>query len=103
MEYAAHGSLITFLRECKEAILCSSSATTVNPPLGKTPLSAKSLNDIPNESHAALAPTILSVAPLACDYMTAKGVLYKEDVENFALQIACGLEFLEDMKVSGRK
>lgn len=103
VEYATHGSLVKFLRECEEAILCSSSATSMNLPLGKTPLSATSLSNVLDKSHAVLAPTELAVAPLSYDYMNTKGVLYKEDFENFAFQIACGLEFLEDMKVSGMK
>ena len=39
------------------------------------------------------------VAPLTHDYINSKGLLYMEDVQNFALQIACGLKHLEDMQV----
>ena len=40
-----------------------------------------------------------SVAPLTHDYVNSKGLLYMEDVQNFALQIACGLKHLEDIQV----
>ena len=40
-----------------------------------------------------------SVSPLTQDYMNSKGFLYMEDVQNFALQIACGLKHLEDIQV----
>ena len=43
-----------------------------------------------------------SVAPLTHDYVNSKGLLYMEDVQNFALQIACGLKHLEESQVSGR-
>ena len=42
-----------------------------------------------------------SVAPLTHDYVNSKGLLYMEDVQNFALQIACGLKHLEESQVSG--
>lgn len=35
------------------------------------------------------------------DYINCKGLLYMEDVSNFALQIACGLQHLEKLKVKG--
>ena len=41
-----------------------------------------------------------TVAPLTHDYVNSKGLLYMEDVQNFALQIACGLKHLEDIQVS---
>lgn len=34
------------------------------------------------------------------DYVNCKGLLYMEDVSNFALQIACGLLHLESLNVS---
>ena len=40
-----------------------------------------------------------SVAPLTHDYINSKGLLYMEDVQNFALQIASGLKHLEDIQV----
>ena len=43
-----------------------------------------------------------AVAPLTHDYVNSKGLLYMEDVQNFALQIACGLKHLEESQVSGR-
>jgi hypothetical protein len=43
-----------------------------------------------------------TVAPLTHDYVNSKGLLYMEDVQNFALQIACGLKHLEESQVSGR-
>ena len=45
------------------------------------------------------APIAHSVAPLTHDYVNSKGLLYMEDVQNFALQIACGLKHLEDIQV----
>lgn len=33
------------------------------------------------------------------DYINCKGILYMEDVLNFALQIACGLQHLEELEV----
>ena len=33
------------------------------------------------------------------DYINCKGLIYMEDVMNFALQIACGLQHLEKLKV----
>ena len=42
-----------------------------------------------------------TVAPLTHDYINSKGLLYMEDVQNFALQIACGLKHLEESQVSG--
>ena len=43
-----------------------------------------------------------SVAPLTHDYINNKGLIYMEDVQNFALQIACGLKHLEDCQVGWR-
>ena len=45
------------------------------------------------------ALTAHTVAPLTHDYVNSKGLLYMEDVQNFALQIACGLKHLEDIQV----
>lgn len=39
----------------------------------------------------------------ARDYISCKGLLHMEDVFNFALQIACGLQHLESLKVRGCK
>ena len=36
---------------------------------------------------------------LTHDYVNSRGLLYMEDVQNFALQIACGLRHLEKLKV----
>ena len=44
-------------------------------------------------------PMAHSVSPLTHDYVNSKGLLYMEDVQNFALQIACGLKHLEDIQV----
>ena len=51
-----------------------------------------------------VSPTSLahSVAPLLHDYANCKGVVYMEDVQNFALQIACGLQHLEKLQVRSR-
>ena len=43
--------------------------------------------------------TAHTVAPLTHDYVNSKGLLYMEDVQNFALQIACGLKHLEEIQV----
>ena len=44
-------------------------------------------------------PTTHSVVPLTHDYINSKGLLYMEDIQNFALQIASGLKHLEDIQV----
>ena len=41
------------------------------------------------------------LAPLTHDYVNTKGLIYMEDVQNFALQIACGLKHLQNSQVSG--
>ena len=53
----------------------------------------------------ALSGSLLAhtVAPLTHDYVNTKGLIYMEDVQNFALQIACGLKHLEDIQVSVAK
>ena len=50
-----------------------------------------------NDGAATVAHTI---APLTHDYVNSKGLLYMEDIQNFALQIACGLKHLEECQVS---
>ena len=62
----------------------SASQATFNDVLAITPTS--------NMAH--------SIAPLTHDYVNNKGLLYMEDIQNFALQIACGLKHLEDIEVS---
>ena len=44
-------------------------------------------------------PLAHSVAPIGHDYINSKGLVYMEDVHNFALQIACGLQHLASMEV----
>jgi serine/threonine protein kinase len=44
-------------------------------------------------------PLAHSVAPLGHDYINSKGLVYMEDVHNFALQIACGLQHLASMEI----
>ena len=44
-------------------------------------------------------PIAHTVSPLAHDYVNSKGLVYMEDVMNFALQIACGLQHLQNMQV----
>ena len=166
IEYANHGSLKDFLKNCEEAILklnhipqvqqsfrsCRTSSTnsgssTYPHLVFKLPLSAQnsvfSSGGTPtalipsasssrfdfscsnhqisreerlvtqdsgffgeNVDHAALSETsggalmAHTVAPLTHDYVNCKGLLYMEDVQNFALQIACGLKHLEDIQVS---
>ena len=48
---------------------------------------------------AAAVPLAHSVAPIGHDYLNTKGLVYMEDVHNFALQIACGLQHLASMQV----
>lgn len=47
-----------------------------------------------------LQPMAHTVCPLTHDYINTKGLIFMEDVQNFALQIACGLQHLENMQVS---
>jgi hypothetical protein len=51
--------------------------------------------------HPDTAPVPLahSVTPIGHDYINTKGLVYMEDVHNFALQIACGLQHLANMQV----
>ena len=49
--------------------------------------------------ETAAVPLAHSVAPIGHDYINTKGLVYMEDVHNFALQIACGLEHLANMQV----
>ena len=56
-------------------------------------------------AHAAHHPNTAlplahSVAPIGHDYINTKGLVYMEDVHNFALQIACGLQHLANMQVN---
>ena len=44
-------------------------------------------------------PMAHTVSPLSHDYVNSKGLVYMEDVMNFALQIACGLQHLQNMQV----
>ena len=44
-------------------------------------------------------PLAHSVAPIGHDYINTKGLVYMEDVHNFALQIACGLQHLASVQV----
>ena len=44
-------------------------------------------------------PVAHTVSPLSHDYVNSKGLVYMEDVMNFALQIACGLQHLQNMQV----
>ncbi|CAI8041698.1 Vascular endothelial growth factor receptor 3 [Geodia barretti] len=44
-------------------------------------------------------PLAHSVAPIGHDYINSKGLVYMEDVHNFALQIACGLQHLASMEI----
>ena len=51
-------------------------------------------------SHPSTAvPLAHSVAPIGHDYINSKGLVFMEDVHNFALQIACGLQHLASMQV----
>ena len=44
-------------------------------------------------------PLAHTMCPISHDYINTKGLIYMEDIPNFALQIACGLEHLENMQV----
>lgn len=44
-------------------------------------------------------PLAHTVSPLSHDYINTKGLVYMEDVQNFALQIACGLQHLRNIQV----
>ena len=48
---------------------------------------------------ATALPLAHTVAPIGHDYINTKGLVYMEDVRNFALQIACGLQHLASMQV----
>ena len=48
---------------------------------------------------ATAVPLAHAVAPIGHDYINTKGLVYMEDVHNFALQIACGLQHLASMQV----
>lgn len=47
----------------------------------------------------AAVPLAHSVTPIGHDYINTKGLVYMEDVHNFALQIVCGLQHLASMQV----
>ena len=54
---------------------------------------------VSGSSDSATSMANIVVAPLTHDYINSRGLLYMEDVQNFALQIACGLKNLEDIQV----
>ena len=45
-------------------------------------------------------PLAHSVAPIGHDYINSKGLVYMDDIHNFALQIACGLQHLASLQVN---
>lgn len=166
IEYANHGSLKDFLKNCEEAVLklnhipqvqqsfrsrrtssTNSGSSTYPHLVFKLPLSAQNSVFSSSGTPTALIPSASSsgfdfscanhqisieerlvtqdsgffgenmdqaalsetsggalvahmVAPLTRDYINSKGLLYMEDVQNFALQIACGLKHLKDIQVS---
>ena len=57
---------------------------------------------VPEDQRVAHPEGISSehlTAPLTHDYLNCKGLMYMEDVQTFALQIAFGLQHLETMEV----
>lgn len=46
-------------------------------------------------------PLAHTLVPITHDYVNCKGLVYMEDVENFALQIASGLKHLSEMEARG--
>ena len=63
--------------------------------------SSSSTTDNKTAAHhpSTAVPLAHSVAPIGHDYINSKGLVYMEDVHNFALQIACGLQHLASMEV----
>lgn len=55
--------------------------------------------EVSSSAYINFNPDTPSGAPLIHDYINSKGLLYMEDVTNFALQLARGLKHLEDHKV----
>lgn len=48
-------------------------------------------------------PLAHTLSPISHDYINTKGLIFMEDIPNFALQIACGLEHLENMQVTKKR
>ena len=64
--------------------------------------SSSSTTDSKATAHhprTATVPLAHSVAPIGHDYINSKGLVYMEDVHNFALQISCGLQHLAGLQV----
>ena len=57
------------------------------------------LDCIPEGQRVAYAGGAHPAPPLSHDYLNCKGLMYMEDVQTFALQIASGLQHLETMEV----
>lgn len=49
--------------------------------------------------NGTATPVAHTLAPIMHDYINCKGLVYMEDVENFALQIASGLKHLSEMEI----
>jgi hypothetical protein len=66
-------------------------------------LGAEGKGSISSEGVAVVgasdAASVTNPSEEANDYINCKGLLYMEDVSNFALQIACGLQHLDHLKV----
>ena len=74
-----------------------------SPPSAK--LSTSSTSDAADNKEIAhhpntSVPLAHLVAPIGHDYINSKGLVYMEDVHNFALQIACGLQHLASLQVN---
>ena len=72
------------------------------PSLNRRDTSSSSTGDSSRQAahHPNTAvPLAHSVTPIGHDYINTKGLVYMEDVHNFALQIACGLQHIASMQV----
>lgn len=76
-----------------------------SPPTSHVSTGSTGSGDMKLTAHhpdATALPLAHSVAPIGHDYINTKGLVYMEDVHNFALQVACGLQHLATMQVSGK-
>jgi hypothetical protein len=71
------------------------------PSRGRNSSSSSSTVDSKHTAHhpSTAVPLAHSVAPIGHDYINSKGLVYMEDVHNFAIQIACGLQHLANMQI----
>ena len=73
------------------------------PSMKRRNTSSSSSEESKHAAHhpSTAVPLAHSVAPIGHDYINSKGLVFMEDVHNFALQIACGLQHLASMQVQG--